>query len=110
MNANASVHNSCAPEVSPQSNRETVAIFLWPVNWPFVGCLLRQSLFRFRLLARTVALLLGCRCGLLSRIPPWEQPVLGLGLLMLLRLRLRLPGAVGQGAGRGLPLTVHDRQ
>jgi hypothetical protein len=35
---------------------------------------------------------------------------LGLGLLLLLLLLLRLPGAVGQGAGRGVPLTVHDRQ
>jgi hypothetical protein len=34
---------------------------------------------------------------------------LGLGLLMLIMM-LRLPGAVGQGAGRGVPLTVHDRQ
>jgi hypothetical protein len=33
--------------------------------------------------------------------------VLGLGLLLL---RLRLPGALGQGTGRGLPLTVHDQQ
>jgi hypothetical protein len=48
MNANASVHNSCAPEVSPQSNRETVAIFLWPANRPFVGCLLREPLIPFR--------------------------------------------------------------
>ena len=75
MSANVSVHNSCAPEMSPHPNCETVAIFLWPANWPFVGCLLRQSLFRFRLLARTVALLLGCRCGLL-----------------LLRLRLSVTG------------------
>jgi len=37
MRAYASVHNSCAPEVSPQPNCETVAIFLWPANWPFVG-------------------------------------------------------------------------
>jgi hypothetical protein len=31
--------------------------------------------------------------------------VLGQGLLLLLLLLLRLPGAVGQGAGRGIPLT-----
>ena len=49
MSANASVqsmHNSCVPEVSPQPNRETVAIFLWPANRPFVGCLLRRPLSR----------------------------------------------------------------
>jgi hypothetical protein len=34
----------------------------------------------------------------------------GLGLLLLLLLLLLLPGAVGHGAGRGLLLTVHDRQ
>ena len=34
--------------------------------------------------------------------------MLGLGLLLLLLLlRLRLPGTVGQGAGRGVPLTVY---
>ena len=118
MCANAPVHNSCAPEVSPQPNCETVAVFLWPANRPFLGCLLRQQLspFRFCLLARTIAaactpsLLLGCRHGLHSAgIPPWEQLVLELGLLLLL-LRLRLPGAVGQGAGRGVTVNVHDRQ
>jgi hypothetical protein len=55
------------------------------------------SPFRFYLLTQSVALLPGCRRGLLSGNPPWEQPVLGLGLLLL---RLRLPGAVGQGAGQ----------
>ena len=43
-------------------------------------------------------LLLGCRRGLLSGIPPWEQPVLGLGLLLL---RLRLPGAGTKGGAGG---------
>jgi hypothetical protein len=68
------------------------------------------------MLDRMVALLPSCCRGLLSWIPPLDQPVLGLGLglgpglgLGLL-LRLRLPDAVGQGAGRGVPLTVHDRQ
>jgi len=37
---------------------------------------------------------------LLPGIPPREQPVLGL------LLRLRLPGAVGQGAGRGVYLSL----
>ena len=41
MSANASVHNTCAPEVSPHSSCKTVAIFLWPANRPFIGCLLR---------------------------------------------------------------------
>jgi hypothetical protein len=41
---------------------------------------------------------------LLSGISPRQQLVLVLGLLLL---RLRLPGAVGQGAGRGV--TVHDQ-
>jgi len=70
------------------------------------------SLFHICLLAWTVALLLGCRRGLLSGIPPWEQPVLGLGLLLLLLLRPRLVlWDRGRGAGRGeVPLTVHDRQ
>jgi hypothetical protein len=45
----------------------------------------------------------------ISGSPAQEQPVLGLGLLRP-RLRLRLPGAVGQGAGQGVPLTVHDQQ
>jgi hypothetical protein len=40
MRANAPVHNSYAPEVSPQPKCEIVAIFLWPANRPFVGCLL----------------------------------------------------------------------
>jgi len=114
MSANASVHNSCAPEAYPQPNCENVASFF---GLP-IGLLLAAtpastlSLLRFCLLARTVALLLGCHRGLLSEIPPWEQPMLGLGLLLRLRLRLRLrlPSAVGQGAGRGGPLTVHDRQ
>jgi len=64
--ANAPVHNSCAPQVSPQLNCETVAIILWPANRPFVGCLLRKPLsfpFCFCLLAWSVALLLGCRRG-----------------------------------------------
>jgi len=43
-------------------------------------------------------LLLGCRRGLLSGIPPQEEPVLGVGLLLLLRLFLVLPG---RGVGRG---------
>ena len=108
------VHNSCALEVSPQPNCEAVTIFLWPANRPFVGCLLRLS-------AQPVPLLLagsdGCPAaqlsprlpfqnyGFLSGIIPREQPVLGQGLLLLLLLLLRLPGAVGQGAGRGIPLT-----
>ena len=41
MRANAPVHNSYAPEVSPQPKCEIVAIFLWPANRPSVGCLLR---------------------------------------------------------------------
>ena len=95
ISANAPVHNSFAPEVSLQPNCETVAFFLWPANRPFVGCLLRQqhSPFRFCLLAQTV------RCqlllGLLSRILPQEQPVLGLWLLLLL-LYMRLLGGGGE--------------
>jgi hypothetical protein len=105
MRANAPVHNSCASEVSPQPNCETVAIFLWPANRPFVGCLLRLN-------AQPVLLLLAGSAvsrGLLSGIRTREQPLLGLGLglgLGLLLLLLRLPGA----AGRGVPLTIHDRQ
>ena len=102
MRANAPVHNSCASEVSPQPNCETVAIFLWPANRPFVGCLLRLN-------AQPVLLLLAGSAvsrGLLSGIRTREQPLLGLGLgLLMLIMMLRLPGAVGQGAGRGVPLT-----
>jgi len=56
MSAYTPVHNSCFPEVSLQPKCETVTIFLWPTNRPFVGCLLRQHLipFRFSLLAQTV--------------------------------------------------------
>jgi len=56
MRPNPPVHDSCAPEVSQQPNCETVAVFLWHANRPFVGCLLRLKLspFRFCLLAQTV--------------------------------------------------------
>jgi hypothetical protein len=69
-------------------------------------------------MARTIALLLGCHRGLLSGIPPREQPVLGMGLLLLLLLLLRQPGAVplpfpfpcwDRGEAGGILLTVHDR-
>jgi hypothetical protein len=91
------VHNSCAPEVSPHLNCETVAILLCPANRPFVGCLLCLS-------AQPVPLLLagldGCPAAQLSPrqmfsgIPPQEQPVLG---LRLLRLVLVLLGRGDQG-------------
>ena len=87
MSANASVHNSCAPEVSPQPNCETIAIFLWPANRPFVGGLFPLGAQPVPLLlagSDGCQLLLGCRRGLLFGIPPREQPVLGLGLLLLL--------------------------
>jgi len=63
------------------------------------------SPFRFCLLARTVALLLGCCRGLHSGNPPREQPVLGLGLGLLLLLSLL--GALGQGGAERGSLTVH---
>jgi hypothetical protein len=42
----------------PHNHTETVAIFLWPADQPFVGRLLHQQLspFCFCLLARTAAL------------------------------------------------------
>jgi len=95
MRDNASVHNSCAPKVYPQPKCEIVASFFGlPISLLLAASSASTlSLFRLCFLVWTVALLLGCRRGLLSRIPPWGQPVMGLGLL--LRLRLRLPGTVG---------------
>jgi len=64
-------------------NFETVAIFLWPANLPYVGCLLRLG-------AQSVPLLLAgsdsCPAArLLSWLAFWESP----------------SGATGAGAGAG---------
>ena len=64
IHANAPVHNSCAPAVSSQPNCESAAIFLWPANRPFVGCLLCLG-------AQPVPLLLA---GSGSRPPAWAPP------------------------------------
>ena len=82
-----SLREACAPEVSPQPIHETVAIFLWPTNQPYAGCLLRLG-------AQPVLLLLagldGCR-GLHPLTTAWLSPRLA--------SRNSPLGATGAGAG-----------
>jgi hypothetical protein len=74
---------TASPEVSPQPNRETVAIFLWPADWPFVGCLLRQQLSSAR----------SAFAGWLGRLPAAAR------LSPQLAFRKSPSGATGAGAG-----------
>ena len=92
MSANASVHSSCAPEVSPPPNCETVAIFLWPANRPFVGCLLRLD-------AQPVLLLLAG-----SDSCPAAR------LLPRLAFRNSPSGATGFGAGAAAAAVDHEAE
>jgi len=77
FSANASVHHSCASEVSPQPNCETEAIFLWPANRPFVGCLLprrsARSAFAFWLGRLPAA------ARLSPRLAFWNSPLRATG-------------------------------
>ena len=76
MSVNAFVHNSCAPEVQIV---RSVAIFDLPIGLLLAASSpLVLSPIRFCFLAQTVALLLDCRRGFLSRIMA-SFPELSLG-------------------------------